>query len=386
MRKNVVLLGSTGSIGRNALDVLRRFPDRFRLIGVAAHSSAEEMARQIREFEVPRAAIFDEEKAEYLRSLLDGRCEVYAGAEGVERIGGDPDADVVVSAIVGAAGLRPTLKALEGGKRVAIANKEPLVMAGAIMRATADRCGAEIIPVDSEHSAVFQSMRSGNRGEVRKILLTASGGPFREATREQMACATVERALAHPTWTMGAKITIDSATLMNKALEIIEAHWLFGVPYEAIEVVIHPQSIVHTMVEFQDGSVVAQLGLPDMRLPIQYALTYPDRLDGGLPPLTLDRMASLSFMPPDREKFPSLDFAYSAGRQGGVAPAILNAANEAAVSLFLEGKIRFLELFELVGGAMKAGYPGADTGREPSLDDIIAADRWAREWVRSRYA
>ncbi len=383
-RKNLVLLGATGSIGRNAIDVLRRFRGRFRLIGAAAHSNVEEMARLIGEFEVPRAAMFREDKAAELRAMLNGRCEVLAGTEGVATLAGDPEADTVISAIVGAAGLLPTLRAIESGKRVAIANKEPLVMAGAIMRAAADRHGAEILPIDSEHSAVFQAMRSGARGEVRRILLTASGGPFRDAGRETMARATAKEALNHPTWNMGAKITVDSATLMNKALEIIEAHWLFGAPYDAIEVVIHPQSIVHSMVEFRDGSVVAQMGLPDMRLPIQYALTYPDRLDGGLPPLTLDRMSSLDFMPPDRERFPSLDFAYEAGRRGGVAPAVLNAANEEAVKLFLAGKIGFLDIFDRIEDALRTLDINFAGGVEPSLDEILAADRWARERVASK--
>ena len=384
MRENVVLLGSTGSIGQSTLDVLRRFPDRFRLLGVAAGSNVEEMAKQIREFNVPRAAVFQEDKASALRGMLDGRCQVLAGPEGLADLARDADARIVISAIVGAAGLMPTLEALKSGKRVGIANKEPLVMAGALMRAAADANGSENLPIDSEHSAIFQSARSGRKGELRKVILTASGGPFRKATKEQMAKASAQNALNHPTWSMGAKITIDSATLMNKALEIIEAHWLFGVGYEAIEVYVHPQSIVHSMVEFVDGSVVAQLGLPDMRLPIQYALTYPDRLDGGLPPLTLARMASLTFEAPDRERFPSLDFGYRAGQNGRLAPAVLNAANEEAVSMFLAGRIRFPEIFELIGGALDAHRDAS--GLEPTLDQILAADAWARRWVASQRA
>ncbi|MCY3022014.1 MAG: 1-deoxy-D-xylulose-5-phosphate reductoisomerase, partial [Planctomycetota bacterium] len=280
--------------------------------------------------------------------------------------------------IVGAAGLLPTLAALKKGKQVGIANKEPLVMAGPLMLAAARESGATILPIDSEHSAVFQSARAGGPKEIRKVILTASGGPFRTATKEFMQRATKEAALQHPTWNMGAKITIDSATLMNKALEIIEAHFLFGVPYEAIEVWVHPQSIVHALVEFADSSVVAQLGLPDMRLPIQYALTYPERLDGGLPALSLDRMQALVFEAPDRKRFPSLDFAYDSGKRGGTAPAVLNAANEQAVALFLDGRIRFGGIFDLVGETL-AGHNVREIG---SLETVLEADRWARERVR----
>lgn len=255
-------------------------------------------------------------------------------------------------------------------------------MAGPLMLAAAKASGATILPIDSEHSAVFQSARAGAPRELRRVILTASGGPFRTAARETMRQATKEEALKHPTWNMGAKITIDSATLMNKALEIIEAHFLFGVPYNAIEVWVHPQSIVHALVEFADRSVVAQLGLPDMRLPIQYALTYPERLDGGLPELPLERMKSLVFEAPDREKFPSLDFAYDAGKRGGTAPAVLNAANEEAVALFLKDRIRFCGIFDLVGAALRAH----DTRRVDSLECVLEADRWARHYVRGRCA
>jgi 1-deoxy-D-xylulose-5-phosphate reductoisomerase len=301
-----------------------------------------------------------------------------AGEDALCELAAEKETDYVVSAIVGAAGLMPTLAALKKGKLVGIANKEPLVMCGPLMLAAAEKAGATILPIDSEHSAVFQSARAGNKGELRKVVLTCSGGPFRTATAETMAKATKTEALNHPTWSMGAKITIDSATLMNKALEIVEAHFLFGVPYEGIHVWVHPQSIVHALVEFSDGSVVAQLGLPDMRLPIQYALTYPDRWDGGLPVLPIERMATLGFEEPDRKRFPSLDIAYQAGRMGGTAPAVMNAANEAAVAAFLEDKIRFTRIFDLVGGTLAKHTVRA----MDRLETVLEADRWAREEVR----
>lgn len=377
--KNLCILGSTGSIGVSTLDVVRRFPDRFRVRSLTAGKNAKKLAEQAAEAKPDRIAITDKDAYTELKSHLNGwRGEVLAGPEALCELAEEQESDYVVSAIVGAAGLLPTLSALKKGKQVGIANKEPLVMAGPLMIAAAKQAGSTILPIDSEHSAVFQAARAGNHGELRRIVLTASGGPFRSATKEKMAAATKADALNHPTWSMGAKITIDSATLMNKALEIIEAHFLFDVPYERIEVWVHPQSIVHALVEFSDRSVVAQLGLPDMRLPIQYALTWPDRLDGALPELPLDRMASLAFEAPDRSRFPTLDFAYEAGRKGGTAPAVLNAANEQAVALFLDDRIKFTKIFDLVGSALSAHRV------EPmdDLDTVLAADRWAREHVR----
>jgi len=383
---------------------------------MTAGRNVRQFAQQVRAFRPERIAIADEKLVPELRALLadgsggpptlpspqtgegPGRAgagqalapgqgarepwhgEVLGGAAALVELAEEPQSDYVVSAIVGAAGLLPTLAALKQGKKVGIANKEPLVMAGPLMLSAARQSGAMILPIDSEHSAVFQSARAGGAKEIRRVILTASGGPFRTASKEQLRQATKEDALKHPTWNMGAKITIDSATLMNKALEIIEAHFLFGVPYEAVEVWVHPQSIVHALVEFSDRSMVAQLGLPDMRLPIQYALTYPERLDGGLPELPLERMRNLVFEPPDRERFPSLDFAYEAGRRGGTAPAVLNAANEEAVALFLKDKIRLCGIFDLVGEALKAH----STQAVESLDCVLEADRWARERVRAR--
>lgn len=383
-KQKLCILGSTGSIGVSTLDVVRRFPERFAVHSLAAGSNVELLAEQVRETGARRAAVFNQEKEAELKSLLpaDREVEVLSGADGLRELAEDDAAPTVVSAIVGAAGLLPTLAALKKGKRTAVANKEPLVMAGPLMLAAAAESGALLLPIDSEHSAVFQSARAGNRGEVRKVILTASGGPFRTASLEEMQRATKREALNHPTWSMGAKITVDSASLMNKALEIIEARFLFDVPYKAIEVWIHPQSLVHALVEFTDGAVVGQFGLPDMRLPIQYALTHPERPDGGLPPLTLDAMRSLTFDPPDRRRFPSLDFAYAAGRAGGTAPAVLNAANEEAVRLFLEDRIRFTGIFEVVGAALEQ-HPAAPL---KDLETVLAADQETRRWVRERFA
>ena len=374
--KSLCILGSTGSIGASTLDVVRRLPGKFRVHSLTAGRNAEKLAAQAAEFQPARIAISEKEHYAQLKACLNGwRGEVLAGKEALCELAEESASDYVVSAIVGAAGLLPTLGALTKGKQVGIANKEPLVMAGPLMLEAARGSGATILPIDSEHSAVFQSARAGQHGELRKIVLTASGGPFRQATRERMARATKAEALQHPTWTMGAKITIDSATLMNKALEIIEAHFLFGLPYADIQVWVHPQSIVHALVEFADGSIIAQLGLPDMRLPIQYALTYPERLDGGLPTLPLEKMATLTFEAPDRERFPSLDFAYRAGQLGGTAPAVLNAANEEAVRLFLDGVIPFGRIFDLVGGTLAAHR----VQELQDLEAVLDADRWARE-------
>jgi 1-deoxy-D-xylulose-5-phosphate reductoisomerase len=383
--KNLCILGSTGSIGVSTLKVVAQFPDKFRVRSMTAGRNVKQLAEQIHAMQngPDRVAIADKDKIPEFKSLLNGwKGDILGGVDGLLEVAQEKESDYVVSAIVGAAGLLPTLAALKKGKQVGIANKEPLVMAGGLMLAAAKESGATILPIDSEHCAVFQSIRAGLPREVRKIILTASGGPFRTASKEVMLKASKESALKHPTWTMGAKITIDSATLMNKALEIIEAHFLFGVPYEGIEVWVHPQSIVHALVEFSDSSMIAQLGLPDMRLPIQYALTYPERLDGALPPLTVDKMASLSFEAPDHERFPSLKFAYEAGKTGGTAPAVLNAANEQAVALFLEGKIKFCGIFDLVRAALSAH----SVQKVENLDTVLQADAWARRFVTDRSA
>src|SRR5579862_875531 len=378
--KDLCILGSTGSIGVSTLKVVAQFPDKFRVRSLTAGNNAKLFAEQVLAVRPARVAIANKDSIPEFKRLAAGwNGDILGGVEGLVELAEERESNYVVSAIVGAAGLLPTLAALKKGKQVGIANKEPLVMAGPLMLAAAQASGATILPIDSEHSAVFQSARAGGPKEIRKVVLTASGGPFRTATLEQMRAATKENALKHPTWSMGAKITIDSATLMNKALEIIEAHFLFGVPYSGIEVWVHPQSIVHALVEFADSSVVAQLGLPDMRLPIQFALTYPERLDGALPPLTLERMKNLNFEAPDRERFPSLNFAYDAGARGGTVPAVLNAANEQAVSLFLDDKIKFCGIFELVGASLAAHREKA----VENLETVLEADRWARDFVKS---
>jgi len=379
--KNLCILGCTGSIGVSTLRVVAQFPDKFRVRSMTAGSNIHQLAEQVHAAKPDRVAIADKDKISDFKKLINGwKGEILGGVEGLVELAEEKESDYVVSAIVGAAGLVPTLAALKKGKQVGIANKEPLVMAGPLMLAAAKASSATILPIDSEHSAVFQAARAGAPKEIRKIILTASGGPFRTATQEMMLQATKESALKHPTWNMGAKITIDSATLMNKALEIIEAHFLFGVPYEAIEVWVHPQSIVHALVEFTDSSVVAQLGLPDMRLPIQYALTYPDRLDGALPPLSLDKMSSLTFEAPDRERFPTIDYAYDAGKRGGTAPAVLNAANEQAVALFLDGKIKFCGIFDRVGNALAKHT----VQKVDDIETVLQADQWARRYVREQ--
>ena len=379
--KHLCILGSTGSIGVSTLKVVAQFPEKFQVRSMTAGTNVALFAEQVLAVRPARVGIANTDVIPEFKRLAAGWSgEVLGGVDGLVELAEERESDYVVSAIVGAAGLLPTLAALKKGKQVGIANKEPLVMAGPLMLAAAKEHGSTILPIDSEHCAVFQSALAGETREIRKIVLTASGGPFRTATQEQMLVATKENALKHPTWNMGAKITIDSATLMNKALEIIEAHFLFNVPYNAIEVWVHPQSIVHAMVEFSDSSFIAQLGLPDMRLPIQYALTYPERLDGALPPLTVDKMRSLTFEAPDRQRFPSLNFAYDAGQRGGTAPAVLNAANEQAVSLFLADKIKFCGIFDCVGEALAAH-------KEQSVDKletVLEADQWAREFVRER--
>jgi len=364
--RRIAVLGSTGSIGVNALDVLRHLPEECRVSGLAARSNWKLLAEQIREFHPSCVAVTEESARREIAPYLNGGS-----------LSGDPcdlvgEADVVLSGITGSAGLRPGLAALQAGKTLALANKESLVVAGPLMMEAARRTGAEIVPVDSEHNAVFQAMRSGRREEVRRVILTASGGPF--LNREDLRDVTVEEALKHPTWNMGAKITIDSATMFNKALEIVEARWLFELDANQIEVVIHPQSIVHSIVEFKDGSMIAQLGVPDMRTPIQYALTHPERRTGLAKSLDLAKVGSLTFREPSVEKFPSLLLGRRAAEVGGTMGAVLNGANEAAVEMFLARKIPFLRIFEMVRGVMDRHRPVPS----PTLEETIQADAWAR--------
>lgn len=376
MMRRISLLGSTGSIGVNVLDIVRRFPDRFKIVGLAAGCNVEALAAQVVEFSPECVSVCDEWHAKLLHDRLPSvwHNRIFWGDEGNRIVAAHETADMTVSAIVGAAGLKPTLAAIGAGKDVGLANKETLVMAGRIVMDAVAARGVRMLPVDSEHSAIFQALQAGRREDVRKIILTASGGPFRGKKPEELQRVTMEDALNHPKWKMGRKISIDSATLMNKGLEVIEAKWLFGTPVDSIEVLVHPQSIVHSLVEFRDGSVIAQLGIPDMRIPITYALSYPERLNLPLPSLNLAECARLDFYQPDRRSFPALDLAFGALRSGGVQPAVLNAANEVAVEAFLQGRIDFTSIVDIVSSTMDR-MPG---GSEENLEDILEADAEAR--------
>jgi len=375
-RKGLAVLGSTGSIGVNTLDVVASNPEQFSIVTLAAYGNVDRMEQQARMFGPRLVVLYDGEKAEVLAQRLKGTgIEVDSGLEGLCRAATYTDVDLVMSAVVGAIGLRPTLCAVEAGIDVALANKETLVMAGdLVMRQDAEGWG-KVIPVDSEHNAIFQALHGQQLADLRRILLTASGGPFREWTREAMAQASIDEALKHPNWKMGPKITIDSATMMNKGLEVIEAYQLFGASVDQIQVVVHPQSIIHSMVEFHDGSVLAQLGIPDMRVPISYALTYPDRLPNTLPSLNLFDVQTLNFYPPDFDRFPCLRLAFDAARFGGTMPAVLNAANEIAVQAFLHGQIGFLDIPVVIEWTMNQH----DTVPLTDIATVMEADRWARE-------
>ncbi|MFH1995291.1 MAG: 1-deoxy-D-xylulose-5-phosphate reductoisomerase, partial [Nitrospinota bacterium] len=344
--KNIVILGSTGSIGVNALDVVERNGGRFNVVGLAAGSNLPLLLEQINKFSPSKVALYDSSLAKELREILSGKkIEVLSGIEGIIEVAAMEQGDLVLSAIVGAAGLLPTYSAIKSGKDVALANKESLVMAGAIMMAEAKRSGAKIIPVDSEHSAIFQALNGDvKKKNVKRLIITGSGGPFRGCSADRLNEVTVAEALRHPNWSMGKKISIDSATMMNKGFEMIEARWLFDLEPGKIDILIHPQSIVHSMVEFVDTSIIAQLGIPDMRLPISYALNYPDRIDVSLPSLNLEEITPLTFEKPDTDIFPSIKFAYQAISKGDTYPAVLNAANEVAVQAFISGEIRFPDI------------------------------------------
>lgn len=376
--RSIAILGSTGSIGCNTLKVAEHLGD-VKVIAMAAGRNVELFAKQIAEFKPETVSCIDEESAEALRAILtdssDHIPEILCGEEGLVAVATHASAETLVSATVGATGFVPTLRAIEAGKKIALANKETLVMAGELMTAAAARSGSEIIPVDSEHNAIHQCLRGEKMTEVGRLILTASGGPFRSRSREEIAGSTVEEALNHPNWSMGRKITIDSATLMNKGLEVIEARWLFGFDADRISVIVHPQSVIHSMVELVDGSVIAQMGVTDMRHPIQYALTYPERQKGSLNSLDLASISQLTFEQPDLEKFPCLALAYDALRKGGTMPAVLNAANEVAVEAFLKGRIGFYDISRIIASAMGGHEPEA----ADSLETILAADSEARE-------
>ena len=377
--KHLAILGSTGSIGRSALAVVDAHPTRLKVVGLAAGDNARLLAEQVRRYRPAIAAMATGEATDRLRSACaDGVTIGAAGAEGLVAVATHPSVDVVICASAGTAGLDAVLAAIDAGKTIALANKEVLVMAGALVTEAARGRGVAILPVDSEHNAIHQCLHGRAPGEIRRLILTASGGPFRELTRDALERVDADAALKHPTWRMGRKITIDSATMMNKGLEVIEAHWLFGVAADRIDVVIHPQSIVHSMVELHDGSVIAQLGVADMRLPIQYACSYPERWETTIPSLDLALASRLEFSPPDGERFPCLALAYRALRAGGTVPVVLNAANEIAVEAFLDGKLGFTAIPRVIERTMNAHT----AERVSTLQVVRAADTWARSHAR----
>lgn len=374
-RKRVVILGATGSIGESALKVARDIPDRMEIVGLAANSNAEKLAAAANETRAQSVCLVDETKLNILTSKLEYKPRILGGPEGLLEIARLTNAEMVLVAIVGTGGLRPALAAIEAGKDLAVASKEILVMAGEIVMREARDNDLNVLPVDSEHNAIFQCLEGKSSSDVRRIILTASGGPFRKMPQKDFDSITPEQALKHPTWNMGPKITIDSATLFNKGLEMIEAHWLFGVEMQRVEVVIHPQSIVHSMVEFADGSTLAQLSYSNMCFPIQYAVTWPDRVPNTLPPLDFSKLSRLEFFTPRYEDFPALNLARRAGETGGTLPAVMNAANEVAVAGFLDRQVRFPDIWQIVGEVMNRHRSVA----HPDLDAILQADQWARK-------
>ena len=383
--KKISILGSTGSIGCNTLRVVEALADQFTVAALSADTNVDLLVEQIEKFKPELVAVADEQHADKLRQALqsrngNSRPEITWGVEGLSEVALHDGVEIVIGAVVGALGLLPTLRALESGRRVALANKETLVVAGEFMTRAAAASGAELLPVDSEHNALHQCLKGEKHDEVKRLILTASGGPFRTASKETIQNALPAQALKHPTWNMGAKITIDSATMMNKGLEVIEAHWLFDRTADEIDIIVHPQSVVHSMVELLDGSIIAQLGVTDMRHPIQYALTYPERQPSQLHRLNLASCGVLEFHEPDRERFPCINLAYHALRTGGTLPAVLNAANEVAVAAFLREEIRFGQIADLIDAACNAHTPAPAS----ELEVVLDADRRTREWVNSR--
>lgn len=377
--KAITLLGSTGSIGTQTLDILESHPEDFRLVGIAAGNNAELLAQQVRQFKPEIVAICNERKWASLKEALadfDPQPQILAGDEGIVEVARYGDAEAVVTGIVGCAGLLPTLAAIEAGKDIALANKETLIAGGPAVLPLVEKHGVKLLPADSEHSAIFQCLQGVPDGALRRIILTASGGAFRDWPTEKLPQVTIADALKHPNWSMGRKITVDSATLMNKGLEVIEAHYLFGKDYDDIDIVIHPQSIIHSLIELQDTSVLAQLGWPDMRLPLLYAISWPERIHTDWEPLDLVKAGDLTFREPDHAKYPCMEIAYAAGRAGGTMTAVLNAANEQAVALFLDEKISYLEIPKVI--EQVCDRHRADLVAQPSLDDILVADTWAR--------
>lgn len=377
--KGISLLGATGSIGTQTLDVIRTNSERFQLVAIAVGKNIHLTRKIIKEFRPKLVSVQSREDAKMLQQE-NSSIEIMYGNEGLIHVATHPDADILVNAILGSIGLVPTLKAIEAGKTIALANKETLVTAGHLVMSCARENNVSVLPVDSEHSAIFQCLQGGRDKDVERLIITASGGSFRDRTREELSNVTVEEALSHPNWSMGAKITIDSATMMNKGLEVIEAHWLFNQPYEKINVVLHRESTVHSMVEFQDGSIIAQLGTPDMRIPIQYALTYPERFQSNAKKLDLTEIGTLHFQKMDLNRYRCLDFAYKAGQIGGTLPVVLNAANEVSVHAFLKGRISFLEIENYIEWALENHSPV----KNPDLETILAVDKETREIVKER--
>ncbi len=375
--KKILILGSSGSIGINTLNVIRNFPDKFRVVGLSVNSRIDILEQQIKEFNPEFVVVTDGSKAKELKTNIGNLCEVFSGNDGLLKVASEKDYDVLLGAIVGFAGLAPTLEAIKRGKRIALANKETLVVAGELVTKLILENGAEIIPVDSEHSAIYQCLVGENLNEVEKLILTASGGPFLNKDKSFFENATVDEALNHPNWKMGSKVTIDSATMMNKGLEVIEAHWLFGLPVDRINVVVHPQSIIHSMVQFVDGSIKAQLGLPDMKLPIQYALTFPERFSNDFKRTDLPAINNFTFFEPDFNKFECLKLAFEVIKTGGTAPCVLNAANEIAVDKFINKKIKFSQISELIKNALDK----IENHSDPDIETIFECDKKTRKFV-----
>ena len=371
--KNISILGSTGSIGTQTLEIVKQYLNEFKIVGLTANSNIELLKKQIEEFKPQAVAVMQKEKADLLKETVD--VEVFSGIQGLNKIATLNEADTILTSVVGSVGVIPTIEAIKAKKNIALANKETLVTAGEVVMKEAAKNNVNILPVDSEHSAIFQCLNGENIDEVNKIIITCSGGAFKNFKKEQLEKTTAKDALKHPTWNMGAKITIDSATLMNKGFEVIEAHWLYNMPYEKIEAVIHPQSIIHSLVEFKDKSTIAQLGLPDMKIPIQYALTYPKRFETNLKNLNLTDIKELTFKKPNLELFPCLGYSYEAGKIGGTMPAVLNAANEIAVSAFLKDKIKFLDIPRLIKKMMDKH----SVIKNPDLDEILEVDKRIKE-------
>lgn len=371
--KNLSILGSTGSIGTQTLEIVKQYPDKFKIIGLTANNNIELLKKQIQEFKPEAAAVMNKEKADLLKEKID--VDVYSEMGGLIKIACLDNADTVVNSLVGSIGVLPTIKAIKNKKNIALANKETLVTAGSIVMKEIKNNNVNLMPIDSEHSAIFQCLNGENINEINKIIITCSGGAFKNFTKEQLENTTAQEALKHPTWSMGAKITIDSATLMNKGFEVIEAHWLYAMPYEKIEVVIHPQSIIHSLVEFNDKSTIAQLGLPDMKIPIQYALTYPKRFETNLKKLSLTEIQKLTFKEPNLDLFPCLKYAYDAGKISGTLPAVMNAANEITVQYFLKNKIKFLDIPRLIKKMMDEH----NVIKNPDLNKILEVDKKTKE-------